>query len=154
MFGIGFGELAVIAVVLLIAVGPGKMPSLFKAVGKGLREFRRATRELRDATGIDELLRDDDLRRPLRPVPRAAPQPPPAPRRRGLNEEERAAETPEEGVDLAHAKTALEREKEKAATHAASDGAPAATGEASTTSGGGEASDGAASATATARKES
>ncbi len=43
MFGIGFGELVIILLVLLIAVGPDRMPTFMKAVGKGLREFRRAS---------------------------------------------------------------------------------------------------------------
>ena len=55
MFGIGGTELIVIAVVLLIAVGPNKLPQLLKAVVKGYREFRRATRELRASTGIDSI---------------------------------------------------------------------------------------------------
>lgn len=83
MLGIGFGELMVIAVVLLIAVGPKSMPKLAKTLGTGLREFRRATRELRNSVGLDEILRDDELaqlRRPLdAPMPgRYRPAPPPA----------------------------------------------------------------------------
>jgi Tat protein translocase TatB subunit len=107
MFGIGFGELLVLAVVLLIAVGPEKMPTFVKAVGKGIREFRRATRELKNSVGLDELLRDEelrelrDLRRPLatgpRPVPsKPTPSDPP-------KAKEEAQEYPEEGVDVAHA---------------------------------------------------
>ena len=33
MFGIGFGEFLIIALVILFAVGPGKMPTFMKAVG-------------------------------------------------------------------------------------------------------------------------
>ena len=76
MFGIGFGEFAVLAIVLLIAVGPTRLPTLMKTVGKGLREFRRATRDLRESTGIDEMLRDEDYRDPLRLRPGLRPVPP------------------------------------------------------------------------------
>jgi sec-independent protein translocase protein TatB len=94
MFGIGFGELVIILIVLLIAVGPDKMPTFMKAVGKGLREFRRTTRELRNTVGIDELLRDDDLRRPLANKPRPIYV---------LTDEDKKKELPPEGADISHA---------------------------------------------------
>jgi Tat protein translocase TatB subunit len=59
MLGIGSGELLIIAVILLVAVGPERMPTLMKACGRALREFRKATQDLRHTIGIDELLRDD-----------------------------------------------------------------------------------------------
>ena len=74
MFGIGAGEFLIIAVFLLLAVGPEKMPVLFKTVGKSLRMARRATRELRETIGIDELMRDDDFRYPLRRPAVSQPQ--------------------------------------------------------------------------------
>jgi sec-independent protein translocase protein TatB len=60
MFGIGFGELLIIAIVVLIAVGPRRMPAMMKSVGRGLRELRKATRELRAQVGLDEILHEDD----------------------------------------------------------------------------------------------
>lgn len=42
MFGIGAGEFVVILVVGLIVFGPGKLPELGRALGKALREFRKA----------------------------------------------------------------------------------------------------------------
>lgn len=62
MFGIGFGEMIVIAVFLLIAVGPDKLPTMVKTVAKTYRQFRRTALELRASTGIDDLLRDEELR--------------------------------------------------------------------------------------------
>lgn len=59
--GFGFGEIVVIAVVLLVAVGPKKLPQLMKTMGQGLRQFRDATTELRRASGIDEIMREDPL---------------------------------------------------------------------------------------------
>lgn len=100
MFGIGFGEMLVIAVVVLIAVGPDRMPTFMKAVGKGLREFRRATRELKSSVGLDELLRDDDIRRPFAQKPRPAPRP-----AYQLTKADHVAESPTKGVDLAHAES-------------------------------------------------
>ena len=42
MFGIGAGEFVVILIVGLIVFGPGKLPELGRALGKALREFRKA----------------------------------------------------------------------------------------------------------------
>ncbi|MEQ8161822.1 MAG: twin-arginine translocase TatA/TatE family subunit, partial [Smithellaceae bacterium] len=48
MFGIGFQELLIIAVVALLIVGPKKLPDLAKTLGKGFHEFRKATDGLTD----------------------------------------------------------------------------------------------------------
>lgn len=42
MFGIGAGEFVVILIVGLIVFGPSKLPELGRALGKTLREFRKA----------------------------------------------------------------------------------------------------------------
>jgi len=85
MFGIGPTELAFFLVILLLAVGPDKLPTFMRTVGKGLRQVRNASREFKDAIGLDELMREGDPFRapPVRP-PRARPVPvqdetPPAP---------------------------------------------------------------------------
>jgi sec-independent protein translocase protein TatA len=39
-----------IGVALLIFFGPSKLPELGKALGKGLQEFKKASRELTDDT--------------------------------------------------------------------------------------------------------
>ena len=42
MFGIGVPELLVILVVALLIFGPGKLPEIGSALGKGIRDFKRA----------------------------------------------------------------------------------------------------------------
>ncbi|MBR1646378.1 MAG: twin-arginine translocase TatA/TatE family subunit [Selenomonadaceae bacterium] len=42
MFGIGAGEFVVILIVALIVFGPSKLPEVGRAIGKGIREFRKA----------------------------------------------------------------------------------------------------------------
>ncbi|HEY4106537.1 MAG TPA: twin-arginine translocase TatA/TatE family subunit [Polyangiaceae bacterium] len=59
MFGFSFGELLVICMVALIAVGPKKLPSMLHTLGQWLRKLRNLTSEVRTQTGIDDLLRSE-----------------------------------------------------------------------------------------------
>jgi sec-independent protein translocase protein TatA len=45
MFGIGLPELLVILVVCLVIFGPGKLPQIGEALGKGMRDFQRALKQ-------------------------------------------------------------------------------------------------------------
>lgn len=73
MFNLGFGEILIICAVLIIVVGPERLPGLMKNVGKTLRTVRQASRDLQATVGLDELMRDD-ITRPLPPPrPRIAP---------------------------------------------------------------------------------
>lgn len=53
MFGIGMPELILIAVVALIVLGPKKLPDLAKSMGRAMREFKKATSELKDTLQVD-----------------------------------------------------------------------------------------------------
>ena len=59
MFGIGFGEVLVIAVILIIVVGPARLPALMATLGRALRTARQASDELRSSLGLRELMRMD-----------------------------------------------------------------------------------------------
>jgi Tat protein translocase TatB subunit len=72
MFNLGFGEILVICVVLIIVVGPERLPAVMKNVGKTLRTVRQASREIQTSVGLDELWREDVLA-PLPPRPRVPP---------------------------------------------------------------------------------
>ena len=54
MFGIGVPELILILVVGLIVFGPGKLPEMGRSLGKGLREFRKASNALTAAINAPE----------------------------------------------------------------------------------------------------
>lgn len=54
---IGFGELLVIALFILIFFGPKKIPDIARSLGKAIREFRKAMQdvqsEIQSVTGFD-----------------------------------------------------------------------------------------------------
>jgi sec-independent protein translocase protein TatA len=48
MPNIGPGELILVLVIVLIIFGPGKLPDIGNAIGRGVREFRKASTDLED----------------------------------------------------------------------------------------------------------
>ena len=60
MFGIGTPELLVIFLIILLVFGSKKLPELAQGLGKGIREFKRATNDIQE-----EL----DLHAPLKSSP-------------------------------------------------------------------------------------
>lgn len=61
MFGISFSEIAVIAVIALVVVGPQKLPGMLRTMGLWVRKIRKMTTEVRAQTGIDEILREEGI---------------------------------------------------------------------------------------------
>lgn len=49
MFNIGLPELLIIAAIALIVFGPNKLPELAKAFGRAMREFKKATEEVKES---------------------------------------------------------------------------------------------------------
>jgi TatA/E family protein of Tat protein translocase len=45
-FNMGPGEMIMILIIALIVFGPGKLPEIGASVGRGIREFRRATSDI------------------------------------------------------------------------------------------------------------
>jgi len=70
MFGIGFQEMLIILVVVLIFFGPKRLPDLAKSLGKGIAEFKKASEEVRK--GIEEAVKEE----PAAEVPKAPEAPP------------------------------------------------------------------------------
>lgn len=50
---IGLWEILLILAVALIIFGPAKLPELGRSIGNGLKEFRKATRELKDTISLE-----------------------------------------------------------------------------------------------------
>jgi sec-independent protein translocase protein TatB len=59
MFDIGWSELLIIAVVLIVVVGPKDLPPMLRAFGKTMTRFRKVAGEFR--AQFDEALREADL---------------------------------------------------------------------------------------------
>ena len=53
MFGLSFGELAIIAILALVLLGPDKLPDAARTFAKGLKEVRKATEDLKDQLGSE-----------------------------------------------------------------------------------------------------
>jgi sec-independent protein translocase protein TatA len=78
-FGIGPGELIIVLIIALLVIGPGKLPDVGAALGKSIREFRKASSDVEEATRIDTAPTSSAT-----PTAQAAPAPnapvaPPAP---------------------------------------------------------------------------
>jgi TatA/E family protein of Tat protein translocase len=49
MFNIGLPELLIIVAIALIVFGPNKLPELARAFGRAMREFKKATEEVKES---------------------------------------------------------------------------------------------------------
>ena len=60
-------ELVIILVIALLILGPGKLPDVGSALGKSIREFRKASSDVQDAVSVNV---------DTSPLPAAQPAPP------------------------------------------------------------------------------
>ena len=73
MFNIGPTELIIILVLALIVFGPKRLPEIGRSIGRSLREFRRASDEIR---GEIERDLDDETAPPTQDRSETAPSSP------------------------------------------------------------------------------
>ncbi len=52
-FNIGPGELIIVLIIALLVVGPGKLPDVGSALGKSIREFRKAAADVKESTSLE-----------------------------------------------------------------------------------------------------
>jgi TatA/E family protein of Tat protein translocase len=67
-------ELVIILVIALLILGPGKLPDVGAALGKSIKEFRKASSDVQEAVTLNV----DTSPLPQTPAPAPAPQPAPA----------------------------------------------------------------------------
>ena len=48
MFGLGGGEILLILFIILLLFGAKKLPDLAKGLGKGINEFKKASKDIKD----------------------------------------------------------------------------------------------------------
>jgi sec-independent protein translocase protein TatA len=72
MGGIGFPELIIIFLVLLLVFGAKRIPEIARGIGKGIREFKSATNEI--SREIEAESQDRQINQPQAPQ-QGAPQP-------------------------------------------------------------------------------
>ncbi|HEY8259074.1 MAG TPA: twin-arginine translocase TatA/TatE family subunit [Gemmatimonadales bacterium] len=74
MFGnLGFGEILLILVVVLLLFGAKRLPEVGSSIGKGIREFKRSISDTQDAImGSDEQQRNVPPR-PMDSPPQSTP---------------------------------------------------------------------------------
>jgi sec-independent protein translocase protein TatA len=75
MPSLGLGEILIILVIALVVFGPKRLPEMGRSIGKGLREFRRATSDLRSEIEDDMDLEDEPPPRTSRPASPRTPSP-------------------------------------------------------------------------------
>jgi len=67
MFGLGLTEIMVILVIALLFIGPDKLPEVAKSLGRGLRELRKVTDDVRDT--VNDTVQDAVRNVAAKPTP-------------------------------------------------------------------------------------
>ena len=58
MFGLGGGEIVLILFIILLLFGEKKLPELAKGLGKGINEFKKASKDIKDE--VEQTIDDEN----------------------------------------------------------------------------------------------
>jgi TatA/E family protein of Tat protein translocase len=92
-FNIQGPELILILIIALLIIGPGKLPDVGSALGKSIREFRKAATDVKEATSVEPVSASAGSASTAAAAPQAPTAPAPAPPTRA---DQSTAETPSE----------------------------------------------------------
>lgn len=63
MFGVSFGEFVLLALLAMVVIGPRELPRMARTIGKTLSKLRKAATDLREQSGIDEILQNEGIQK-------------------------------------------------------------------------------------------
>jgi sec-independent protein translocase protein TatB len=72
VFGLSFGELCVLLIVGIVVLGPKDLPRYLRKAGEFAGRLRRLAYEMREKSGIDEVLRTEGIDREIAEIRRLA----------------------------------------------------------------------------------
>jgi sec-independent protein translocase protein TatB len=72
VFGLSFGELCVLLIVAVIVLGPKELPRYLRKAGQFAGRMRRLAYEMREKSGIDEVLRTEGIDRDIAEIRKLA----------------------------------------------------------------------------------
>lgn len=70
MFGLGFGEFLVLILVAMIVLGPRELPRYLRMAGQFAGRMRRMAYEMRQKSGIDDVIRSEGIDRDIAEIRR------------------------------------------------------------------------------------
>ena len=74
MFGMGHWEILIIFLVVLLIFGAKRIPEMAQGMGKGIREFRKAVRDVQDEVDIANTVSNSAPKAPESPADQVARQ--------------------------------------------------------------------------------
>lgn len=72
MFGLSFGEVVLLVIIGVVVIGPRNLPQMLRSLGRTVGKVRRAATDLREQSGIDEILRAEGLEKEVQELRKIA----------------------------------------------------------------------------------
>jgi sec-independent protein translocase protein TatB len=66
VFGLSFTEIVVLLLVAVVVIGPRQLPVMLRTAGRWLTKLRRMAFDMREQSGIDDILRNEGLEQDIR----------------------------------------------------------------------------------------